>query len=72
MPFPKCALIACFLQHKKMCDYGEAFHVFERPIEQTIKVAECPAAGMSILDYAPKNPAAESYRSLAREVLSLG
>lgn len=25
-----------------------------------------------ILDYAPKNPAAESYRSLAREVLSLG
>ena len=47
--------------------YGEAFHVFERPIE-----AECPAAGMSILDYAPKNPAAESYRSLAREVLSLG
>lgn len=52
--------------------YGEAFHVFERPIEQTIRVAECPAAGMSILDYAPKNPAAESYRSLAREVLSLG
>ena len=52
--------------------YGESFHVFERPIEHTIKVAECPAAGMSILDYAPKNPAAESYRSLAREVLRLG
>ena len=52
--------------------YGETFHVFERPIEHTIKVAECPAAGMSILDYAPKNPAAESYRSLAREVLQLG
>lgn len=52
--------------------YGEAFHVFERPIEHTIKVAECPAAGMSILDYAPKNPAAESYRSLAREVMLLG
>ena len=52
--------------------YGEAFHVFERPIEHTIKVAECPAAGMSILDYAPKNPAAESYRSLAREVMQLG
>ena len=52
--------------------YGESFHVFERPIEHTIKVAECPAAGMSILDYAPKNPPAESYRSLAREVLQLG
>ena len=52
--------------------YGENFRVFERPIEQTIKIAECPAAGMSILDYAPGNPAAESYRSLAREVLALG
>ena len=52
--------------------YGESFHVFERPIEHTIKIAECPAAGMSILEYAPKNPAAESYRSLAREVLELG
>lgn len=51
--------------------YGESLHVFERPIEQTIKAAECPAAGMSILDYAPKNPAAESYRSLALEVLHL-
>ncbi len=52
--------------------YGGAYHVFERPIEQTIKVAECPAAGMSILQYAPKNPAAESYRNLAQEVLRLG
>lgn len=52
--------------------YGDSIHVFDRPIEQTIKVAECPAVGMSILDYAPKNPAADSYRSLAREVLQLG
>ena len=51
--------------------YGETFHVFERPIEYSIKVAECPAAGQSIFDYAPKNAAAESYRSLAREVLRL-
>ncbi len=52
--------------------YGEAFHVFERPIEYSIKVAECPAAGQSIFDYAPKNAAADSYRSLAEEVLQLG
>ena len=51
--------------------YGSSIRVFERPIEQTIKVAECPAVGMSILDYAPKNPAAESYLSLAQEVLRL-
>ena len=52
--------------------YGENFHIFERPIEYTIRVAECPAAGMSILDYEPRNPAAESYRCLAEEVLHLG
>ena len=52
--------------------YGESFHVFRRPIEYSIKVAECPAAGQSIFEYAPKNAAAESYRSLAEEVLHLG
>ena len=52
--------------------YGETFHVFQRPIEYSIKVAECPAAGQSIFEYAPKNAAAESYRSLAEEVLDLG
>lgn len=52
--------------------YGGSYHVFERPIEYSIKVAECPAAGQSIFEYAPKNAAAESYRSLAQEVLRLG
>lgn len=52
--------------------YGGNYHVFERPIEYSIKVAESPAAGQSIFEYAPKNAAAESYRSLAREVLLLG
>ena len=52
--------------------YGDSYHVFERPIEYSIKVAECPAAGQSIFEYAPKNAAADSYRSLAREVLCLG
>ncbi len=33
--------------------YGDSIHVFERPIEQTIKVAECPAAGMSIVSLSP-------------------
>lgn len=52
--------------------YGESFHVFQRPIEYSIKVAECPAAGKSIFEYAPKNAAAESYNCLAEEVLALG
>lgn len=52
--------------------YGEDLHVFERPIEYSIKIAECPAAGRSILEYDPRNPAAASYRQLAQEVLQLG
>ena len=52
--------------------YGENFHVFDRPIEHSIKVAECPAVGKSIFEHAPRNAAAESYRSLAEEVLRLG
>ena len=52
--------------------YGESVHVFDRPIEYSIKVAECPAAGQNIFEHAPRNAAAESYRSLAEEVLRLG
>lgn len=52
--------------------YGGMVHIFPSPIEYTIKIAECPALGKSILEYLPNNPAAESYRSLAREVLQLG
>ena len=51
--------------------YGGNLHVFENPIEYTVKVAECPAFGESIFTHAPKNPAAVSYSSLAREVLQL-
>lgn len=52
--------------------YGEEFRVFERPIEYAIRVAESPAHGKSILDYEPRCQAADSYRSLAREVMELG
>ena len=52
--------------------YGDDLHVFERPIEYTIRIAECPMIGKSILDYEPGNPASESYRNLASEVLRLG
>lgn len=51
--------------------YGDVLHIFDRPIEYSIKVAECPAAGESIFEHAPSNPAAESYLSLAQEVMGL-
>lgn len=82
-PFLKIAgiLLTMYQSRPQLCQsvkasvgeiYGETFHVFQRPIEYSIKVAECPAAGQSIFEYAPKNTAAESYRSLAEEVLDLG
>ena len=52
--------------------YGGDYHVFERPIEYSIKVAESPAAGQSILEYAPQCPATDSYINLAKEVMLLG
>ena len=52
--------------------YGNDIHVFKHPVEHTIKIAECPAVGKSIFEHAPKNPAAESYRCLAREVMEIG
>ncbi len=52
--------------------YSEQMHVFEQPIDYSIKVAEHPACGVSLLDYAPKNAAALSYRMIAEEVMQDG
>ena len=52
--------------------YGEQMHVFEQPIDYSIKVAEHPAIGVSLLEYAPQNTAAISYRTVAEEVMQHG
>jgi len=44
--------------------------VFETVVRKTIKVAEAPVSGSSVLKYDPKGRGAESYRALAREVLN--
>ncbi len=44
--------------------------VFSTPIRKTIKFAEAPVKGESVLKYAPDSQAANAYRQLAREVLS--
>ncbi|OFV84792.1 MAG: chromosome partitioning protein [Acidobacteria bacterium RBG_16_64_8] len=43
--------------------------VFETTIAKTIKFAEAPVKGESVLKYAPDSRAAQAYRQLAREVL---
>jgi len=44
--------------------------VFETTIRKTIRLAEAPVKGESVLKYAPDSQAAEAYRQLAREVLN--
>jgi chromosome partitioning protein len=44
--------------------------VFQTVIRKTIKFAEAPVKGESVLKYAPESQAANAYRQLAREVLS--
>jgi chromosome partitioning protein len=44
--------------------------VFETTIGKTIRFAEAPVKGESVIKYAPGSKAAQAYRQLAREVLN--
>ena len=44
--------------------------VFDTRIRKTIRYAEAPVQGSSVLKYDPSGPAAEAYRDLAKEVLN--
>src|SRR6476620_9092238 len=46
--------------------------VFASRIKKTIRFAEAPVKGMSVLKYDPDGTAAQSYRDLAKEVLAHG
>jgi chromosome partitioning protein len=46
--------------------------VFGARIRKTIRFAEAPVKGMSVLKYDPKGTAADAYRQLAKEVLTNG
>lgn len=48
-------------------NFGEK--IFAARIRKTVRFAEAPVKGMSVLKYDPKGAAANSYRTLAREVL---
>jgi chromosome partitioning protein len=39
------------------------------PIPKSIRFAEAPAAGVSILTHSPTHPGAQAYRALAGELL---
>ena len=44
--------------------------VFDTKIKKTIRYAEAPVKGASVLKYDPTGPAAGAYRDLAKEVLN--
>jgi chromosome partitioning protein len=44
--------------------------VFETKIRKTVRYAEAPVQGSSVLKYEPNGPAAAAYRELAKEVLN--
>jgi chromosome partitioning protein len=46
--------------------------VFASRIRKTVRFAEAPVKGMSVLKYDPDGTAAQSYRRLAEEVLENG
>jgi chromosome partitioning protein len=50
--------------------FGE--RVFASRIRKTVRFAEAPVKGMSVLKYDPDGMAAHSYRQLAKEVLAHG
>ena len=49
-------------------NFGEL--VFDTRIRKTIRYAEAPVQGLSVLKYDPKSQAADAYRDLAKEVLN--
>jgi chromosome partitioning protein len=44
--------------------------VFDTKIKKTVRYAEAPVKGTSVLKYDPSGSAAEAYRDLAKEVLN--
>jgi len=44
--------------------------VYKTKIRKTVRYAEAPVNGSSVLKYDPKGPAADAYRELAKEVLN--
>ena len=50
-------------------NFGERIHIFDEVIKYAIDIADAPAYGMSIHEYAPSSKSAKSYASIASEVM---
>lgn len=50
--------------------YGTGIHIFNTKIPNSVKVGESDKAGVSIIEYNRKNPAAIAYMNFAKEVMN--
>lgn len=50
-------------------DFGNQIHIFDEPVKYAIKVAEAPAFGISLHEYAPNIEPAQTYARIALEVM---
>lgn len=71
-------IITKFQNHTNYCkqvyeiiqrDFGSQIRIFDDYIKYAIKVAEAPAFGISLHEYAPNIEAARAYANIAREVM---
>jgi chromosome partitioning protein len=55
------------LAQETLAGVGSAYDVkvLEPPVPKSVRVAEAPGRGCSVLDHAPRSPSAEAYRELA-------
>ena len=55
-------------------DVGQRYslRVLDPPVGRSVRFAEAPREGCTILRYSPRHPGAEAYRALAREIVPQG
>jgi chromosome partitioning protein len=55
------------LAHSTLASVGDAYglEVLDPPVPKSVRVAEAPGRGCSVLQYAPRSPSADAYRTLA-------
>ena len=69
----QCAACRGVDRHVGISDLAvRALRLFASRIKKTVRFAEAPVQGMSVLKYDPDGTAAQSYRDLAKEVLAHG
>lgn len=67
--FDRRTALARRVQEQVRASFGE--HVLKTVIPRSVRMAEAPSKGLPGIVYKPRNPAAEEYRTAARELLKL-